>query len=79
MLRRETLGATLAGLQEMLMYGLKGMAAYTHHAGEAGRRGERRPGQGRKRGRGGKGEEERGLKEKQHPALHTPCRLHGSL
>lgn len=31
--RRESLGATLAGLQEMLMYGLKGMAAYTHHAG----------------------------------------------
>jgi hydroxylamine reductase len=34
--RRESLGATLAGLQEMLMYGLKGMAAYTHHAGKAG-------------------------------------------
>jgi hypothetical protein len=32
-LRRESLGATLAGLQEMLVYGLKGMAAYTHHAG----------------------------------------------
>jgi len=32
-LRRESLGETLAGLQEMLMYGLKGMAAYTHHAG----------------------------------------------
>ncbi|WIA21344.1 hypothetical protein OEZ85_000570 [Tetradesmus obliquus] len=31
-LRRESLGATLAGLQEMLVYGLKGMAAYTHHA-----------------------------------------------
>lgn len=31
--RRESLGETLAGLQEMLMYGLKGMAAYTHHAG----------------------------------------------
>jgi hypothetical protein len=31
--RRESLGATLAGLQEMLVYGLKGMAAYTHHAG----------------------------------------------
>ncbi|KAF8063692.1 hcp [Scenedesmus sp. PABB004] len=30
--RREALGATLAGLQEMLAYGLKGMAAYTHHA-----------------------------------------------
>jgi len=30
--RRESLGETLAGLQEMLMYGLKGMAAYTHHA-----------------------------------------------
>lgn len=34
-LRRESLGATLSGLQEMLMYGLKGMAAYTHHAGIA--------------------------------------------
>lgn len=32
-LRRESLGQTLAGLQEMLVYGLKGMAAYTHHAG----------------------------------------------
>lgn len=31
-LRRESLGQTLAGLQEMLMYGLKGMCAYTHHA-----------------------------------------------
>jgi hydroxylamine reductase len=31
-LRRESLGETLAGLQEMLMYGLKGMCAYTHHA-----------------------------------------------
>lgn len=30
--RRESLGETLAGLQEMLVYGLKGMAAYTHHA-----------------------------------------------
>ena len=28
-----SLGETLAGLQEMLVYGLKGMAAYTHHAG----------------------------------------------
>lgn len=34
--RRESLGETLAGLQEMLMYGLKGMAAYTHHAGRTG-------------------------------------------
>lgn len=34
--RRESLGETLAGLQEMLMYGLKGMAAYTHHAGNPG-------------------------------------------
>lgn len=31
-LRRQELGETLAGLQEMLMYGLKGMCAYTHHA-----------------------------------------------
>ncbi|KXZ44628.1 hypothetical protein GPECTOR_64g122 [Gonium pectorale] len=30
--RQEALGATLAGLQELLVYGLKGLAAYAHHA-----------------------------------------------
>ncbi|GLI70539.1 hypothetical protein VaNZ11_015455 [Volvox africanus] len=30
--RQEALGETLAGLHELLMYGLKGLAAYAHHA-----------------------------------------------
>ena len=30
--RRETLGDDVAGLQELLVYGLKGTAAYAHHA-----------------------------------------------
>ncbi|GLC35355.1 hypothetical protein PLESTB_000573600 [Pleodorina starrii] len=30
--RQEALGETLAGLQELLTYGLKGLAAYAHHA-----------------------------------------------
>jgi len=30
--RRNALGETVAGLQELLMYGLKGAAAYVHHA-----------------------------------------------
>nr|ARO50069.1 hybrid-cluster protein [Yamagishiella unicocca] len=30
--RQVALGETLAGLQELLMYGLKGLAAYAHHA-----------------------------------------------
>lgn len=30
--RQEYLGNTLAGLQELLMYGMKGLAAYAHHA-----------------------------------------------
>ncbi|KIZ01848.1 hydroxylamine reductase [Monoraphidium neglectum] len=36
--RRRTLGATLAGLQECLAYGIKGVAAYTHHADMLGAR-----------------------------------------
>jgi hydroxylamine reductase len=31
-LRREALGATLAGLQDLIEYGLKGVASYAHHA-----------------------------------------------
>lgn len=30
--RQAVLGDTLAGLQELLVYGLKGLAAYAHHA-----------------------------------------------
>jgi len=30
--RKETLGDDITGLQELLLYGLKGMAAYAHHA-----------------------------------------------
>ncbi|WP_237152268.1 hydroxylamine reductase [Oryzibacter oryziterrae] len=30
--RKETLGEDVTGLQELLLYGLKGMAAYAHHA-----------------------------------------------
>jgi hydroxylamine reductase len=30
--RREQIGADLAGLQELLLYGIKGAAAYAHHA-----------------------------------------------
>lgn len=30
--RKETLGDDVTGLQELLLYGLKGMAAYAHHA-----------------------------------------------
>ena len=30
--RKATLGADVTGLQELLLYGLKGMAAYAHHA-----------------------------------------------
>ncbi|MGD9127936.1 MAG: hydroxylamine reductase [Planctomycetia bacterium] len=30
--RREAIGETLAGLQELILYGLKGAAAYAHHA-----------------------------------------------
>ncbi|KAG2454078.1 hypothetical protein HYH02_001118 [Chlamydomonas schloesseri] len=30
--RQQVLGETLAGLQELLMYGLKGLCAYAHHA-----------------------------------------------
>lgn len=35
--RKAVLGDTLAGLQELLMYGLKGLAAYAHHAEALGR------------------------------------------
>ncbi len=31
-IRKQSLGETLAGLQELVMYGLKGMCAYYHHA-----------------------------------------------
>lgn len=34
--RREALGDDIAGLQELLTYGLKGMAAYAHHAQDLG-------------------------------------------
>lgn len=33
-IRKRSLGETLTGLQELIMYGLKGMCAYAHHAGE---------------------------------------------
>ncbi|KAG2498775.1 hypothetical protein HYH03_003514 [Edaphochlamys debaryana] len=36
--RQKTLGLTLAGLQELLMYGLKGLCAYAHHAEALGHR-----------------------------------------
>lgn len=36
--RQRTLGKTLAGLQECLAYGIKGVAAYTHHADMLGAR-----------------------------------------
>ncbi|KAI8467520.1 MAG: hybrid-cluster protein [Monoraphidium minutum] len=36
--RQRSLGATLAGLQECLAYGIKGVAAYTHHADMLGAR-----------------------------------------
>ncbi len=32
--RQEVLGMTLAGLQELVVYGLKGLAAYYVHASE---------------------------------------------
>jgi hydroxylamine reductase len=35
--RLETLGPDVTGLQELLMYGLKGMGAYAHHARDLGR------------------------------------------
>lgn len=35
--RQAVLGHTLAGLQELVMYGLKGLAAYAHHAEALGR------------------------------------------
>jgi hydroxylamine reductase len=35
--RTEALGADVTGLQELLLYGLKGMAAYAHHARQMGR------------------------------------------
>lgn len=36
--RREAVGADVVGLQELLTYGIKGMAAYAHHARILGRR-----------------------------------------
>lgn len=39
-LRREQFGADVTGLQELLTYGLKGMAAYAHHARRLGQTSE---------------------------------------
>lgn len=36
-IRKRSLGETLTGLQELILYGLKGMCAYAHHAGESSR------------------------------------------
>ncbi len=35
--RRELVGPTIAGLQELILYGLKGAAAYSHHAAVLGK------------------------------------------
>ncbi len=39
--RQEQFGPTVAGLQELLLYGLKGSAAYAHHARELGKEDDR--------------------------------------